>query len=75
MAAAGFSAATGIHIGVESPFQPALKAHPAFGVSEPEQLRGNPRAAGVAVINDDSLPGVSRFYAADPWGTGSNSYM
>jgi catechol 2,3-dioxygenase-like lactoylglutathione lyase family enzyme len=55
-----------LHIGVEQDFAPARKAHPAFRVS-PGELD---RLAGVleGVEWDDSLPGVRRFYVADPWG-------
>jgi catechol 2,3-dioxygenase-like lactoylglutathione lyase family enzyme len=55
-----------LHIGVEQDFAPTRKAHPAFRVS-PGELD---RLAGVleGVEWDDSLPGVRRFYVADPWG-------
>jgi catechol 2,3-dioxygenase-like lactoylglutathione lyase family enzyme len=59
-----------LHVGVEDPFTPARKAHPAFRVSSEEldQLAERLEAAGKSVEWDDSLPGVRRFYAADPWG-------
>lgn len=59
-----------LHIGVEEAFAPARKAHPAFRV-DPDQLDGLAErlsAAGRAVIWDDRLPGVRRFYSEDPWG-------
>ncbi len=57
-----------IHIGVESDFRPAKKAHPAFLVSELDKLREHFIAGGVKITDDDSLPGARRFYAEDPWG-------
>lgn len=59
-----------LHIGVEEPFAPSRKAHPAFRVprSELEDLAARLAAAGEKVDWDDALPGVRRFYTADPWG-------
>jgi catechol 2,3-dioxygenase-like lactoylglutathione lyase family enzyme len=57
-----------LHIGVESDFRPAKKAHPAFLVAELDKLRENLIAHGVKLTDDDSLPGARRFYAEDPWG-------
>jgi catechol 2,3-dioxygenase-like lactoylglutathione lyase family enzyme len=54
----------GVHIGVEDDFRPARKAHPAFVVDDLDAL-----AARLGDVEwDDALPGVRRFYAADPWG-------
>jgi catechol 2,3-dioxygenase-like lactoylglutathione lyase family enzyme len=55
-----------LHIGVEEPFAPARKAHPAFRVS-PAELDGLAARLG-EVEWDDALPDVRRFYTADPWG-------
>jgi catechol 2,3-dioxygenase-like lactoylglutathione lyase family enzyme len=57
-----------LHIGVEEPFAPARKAHPAFSAHELEALAERLAAAGELVEWDDSLPGTRRFYTADPWG-------
>lgn len=57
-----------LHLGVADDFQPARKAHPAFRVSDLATLRERLRSSGVAIDADDSLPGVRRFYAADPFG-------
>lgn len=57
-----------IHIGVEADFSAARKAHPAFAVHDIDALRDRLQAAHVAVQNDDSIPGTSRFYIHDPWG-------
>jgi hypothetical protein len=59
-----------LHIGVEEPFAPSRKAHPAFRIppAELDDLAARLAAAGATVDWDDSLPGVRRFYTADPWG-------
>ena len=58
------------HVGVEEPFEPARKAHPAFGVpaAELDALAERLVAAGEKVDWDDALLPVRRFYTADPWG-------
>jgi catechol 2,3-dioxygenase-like lactoylglutathione lyase family enzyme len=57
-----------LHIGVEDPFVPALKAHPSFVVSDLDELRTRLNDAGIAIKDDERIPGVRRFYAADPFG-------
>jgi catechol 2,3-dioxygenase-like lactoylglutathione lyase family enzyme len=57
-----------LHVGVEAWFQPARKAHPAFAVANVEELAARLQSAGYKIIWDDALPGVRRFYIADPWG-------
>jgi len=57
-----------LHVGVEEPFAPARKAHPGFVVEDLDALAARLRGAGVAVAADDSIPGVRRFHAADPFG-------
>ena len=57
-----------VHLGVEEGFSPARKAHPAFRVADLEECRRTLEAAGSPVVPDDSLPGVRRFYTADPFG-------
>jgi catechol 2,3-dioxygenase-like lactoylglutathione lyase family enzyme len=59
-----------LHVGVEEEFAPARKAHPAFRLPEGEleELARRLEAEGERVEWDDSLPGVRRFYTADPWG-------
>jgi catechol 2,3-dioxygenase-like lactoylglutathione lyase family enzyme len=57
-----------MHIGVEKNFAPAKKAHPAFAVADLDELRRALTARGIAVIDDDTVPGRRRFYAEDPWG-------
>jgi len=59
-----------LHVGVEEPFTPSRKAHPAFRLDPAglDALADRLAAAGAPVDWDDSLPGVRRFYTADPWG-------
>jgi catechol 2,3-dioxygenase-like lactoylglutathione lyase family enzyme len=57
-----------LHIGVERDFRAARKAHPAFAVMDLDELRKTLAGRGVAIVEDDSLPGTRRFYAEDPWG-------
>jgi catechol 2,3-dioxygenase-like lactoylglutathione lyase family enzyme len=59
-----------LHIGVEEPFEPARKAHPAFSVAagELDALAERLTASGEKVDWDDVLLPVRRFYTADPWG-------
>jgi catechol 2,3-dioxygenase-like lactoylglutathione lyase family enzyme len=57
-----------LHVGVDRPFVPARKAHPGLVVSNLAGLAGRLAAAGIAVEEDDSIPGAKRFHAADPFG-------
>jgi catechol 2,3-dioxygenase-like lactoylglutathione lyase family enzyme len=62
-----------LHIGVEDPFSPAAKAHPAFTVSSCaalDRLAATLTAAGVDVrwADDAEIPTQRRFHVSDPWG-------
>jgi catechol 2,3-dioxygenase-like lactoylglutathione lyase family enzyme len=57
-----------IHIGIEEPFYPAKKAHPAFEIENIEELKKHLVTNGIDVIEDDKLPGAKRFYISDPFG-------
>jgi catechol 2,3-dioxygenase-like lactoylglutathione lyase family enzyme len=59
-----------LHVGVEEPFSPASRAHPAFRVAPGrlDALAERLSAAGANVLWDDSLPGERRFFSEDPWG-------
>lgn len=57
-----------VHLGVEQPFVPARKAHPAFVVEDLVSLRERLATAGVPVVDDLPLPGFDRFYTEDPFG-------
>lgn len=57
-----------IHIGIEEPFSPAKKAHPAFEIENLEALKQHLIDNGVDVIVDNNLPNANRFYTSDPFG-------
>ena len=57
-----------LHLGVERPFAPARKAHPAFAVADLEAWARRLAAAGAPVLPDSDLPGARRLYTADPFG-------
>jgi catechol 2,3-dioxygenase-like lactoylglutathione lyase family enzyme len=57
-----------LHIGVEEPFSPAKKAHPAFIVENIEELKAQLRNKEITYTEDDLLPGASRIHVHDPFG-------
>lgn len=62
-----------IHIGIETEFRAAKKAHPALRLADRagfDGLLARLTARGVMIKHDDEeIPGVSpRFFIADPWG-------
>jgi catechol 2,3-dioxygenase-like lactoylglutathione lyase family enzyme len=57
-----------IHLGVEPDFRPAMKAHPAFTVTDLSSLIQRLEAAGFQVAVDEPLAGFNRRYVADPFG-------
>jgi catechol 2,3-dioxygenase-like lactoylglutathione lyase family enzyme len=57
-----------LHLGVEEPFVPAKKAHPALQVSELGALKSRLEDSGADVWTDEPLDGYDRFYASDPFG-------
>jgi catechol 2,3-dioxygenase-like lactoylglutathione lyase family enzyme len=59
---------TQLHLGVEEPFRPAAKAHPALVVTDLVATRIGLLSAGAPVIEDTQLAGFVRFYTADPFG-------
>jgi catechol 2,3-dioxygenase-like lactoylglutathione lyase family enzyme len=63
------SGAAAVHLGVEEPFAPARKAHPALLVADLDALEAALAAVGYACDRaDGEVPGVLRFYAHDPFG-------
>lgn len=62
------SGSTRVHLGVEQAFTPARKAHPALLVADLELLRRRLEDAGIAVVDDEPLPGFERCYTSDPFG-------
>lgn len=64
-----FAAGTAVlHLGVEEPFRPAGKAHPAFVVTDLDTLAARVGASGYRVTWADEIPGVRRFHTSDPFG-------
>lgn len=57
-----------LHVGIEEPFAPARKAHPAFKVSGYEALQKQLTENGIEIKNDSRIPGVARFFVFDPFG-------
>jgi catechol 2,3-dioxygenase-like lactoylglutathione lyase family enzyme len=57
-----------VHLGVESNFQPARKAHPAFIVENLAALSAKLTEAGYPVVADEPLKGYTRVYVNDPFG-------
>ncbi len=57
-----------VHLGIEDPFRPATKAHPALLVRGLDALASRLTAAGSHVTWDDAIPGVRRFHVPDPFG-------
>jgi catechol 2,3-dioxygenase-like lactoylglutathione lyase family enzyme len=60
-----------LHIGVAEDFVPARKAHPGLRVESLDRLEALGRqlaAVGAPVMWDFELPGVRRFFTADPFG-------
>lgn len=56
-----------VHLGVDTDFRPARKAHPALLVHDLAVLVASLRRAGVEVL-DDEMPGYYRVYVHDPFG-------
>lgn len=57
-----------VHIGVEEPFSPAKKAHPAFVIENLEELKSHLKEKNVSFTEDENLPGANRIHLEDPFG-------
>ena len=57
-----------LHLGVDEKFVAARKAHPALVVADLPALIARFKAAGIAVRDDEPLPGYQRAYVDDPFG-------
>jgi catechol 2,3-dioxygenase-like lactoylglutathione lyase family enzyme len=59
-----------LHIGIQEPFSPAVKAHPALRVTpgELDALAERLASSGAPVDWDEAIPEVRRFHTQDPWG-------
>jgi predicted enzyme related to lactoylglutathione lyase len=66
--AGGVWFAPGLHLGAETPFAPARKAHPGLRVDDLDAVAARLAAAGHVVEWDARWPGVRRFHTFDPFG-------
>lgn len=57
-----------LHVGFEEPFHRARKGHPSFLVDDLTALVERLQARGFPATPDDSIPGVERVFASDPFG-------
>jgi len=57
-----------VHLGVEEPFRPALKAHPGLVVDDVDALARRLSDAGHDVRWDDAVPARRRFHTDDTVG-------
>lgn len=57
-----------IHIGIEEPFVPAKKAHPAFIVHDLKDTMNYLKERSISFKEDFLLPGAKRIYVHDPFG-------
>jgi len=57
-----------LHLGVEEPFRPAAKAHPALLVADLAAMRARLARHGVAFKDGTPLDGYARGDVADPFG-------
>ncbi|RFU65602.1 VOC family protein [Peribacillus glennii] len=57
-----------LHIGIEEPFTPAKKAHPAIRVGNLQEFRRHLENNGVKTRDEQPLPDALRFYIEDPFG-------
>ena len=60
-----------LHVGVAEDFAPARKAHPGLRIetiARLEMLARRLAAVGAPVVWNSELPGVRRFFTADPFG-------
>ena len=63
--------AQALHVGVEEPFVPARKAHPAFRLASPSDVRAlaaHLEANGIAVRWANETADAVRFHCDDPFG-------
>jgi len=57
-----------VHLGVETDFRPARKAHPGFRVADLDEAIARLARHGVACRRDIDLPAMTRIYVDDPFG-------
>ena len=59
---------THVHLGIDPDFKPAQKAHPALLVRGLDAYVARAREHGIAIVDDDPLPGFRRIFLNDPFG-------
>ena len=57
-----------VHLGIDTDFRPAKKAHPAFVVTDLDALCKKLDGLGYTLADDQPLKGFRRTYVADPFG-------
>ncbi|MFI9172140.1 VOC family protein [Streptomyces lincolnensis] len=57
-----------LHLGIETDFRPARKAHPGLRVRDIDTYAARLETRGAPVTWDNTLPGHRRFYSEDPVG-------
>ncbi len=57
-----------LHLGVDSDFRPARKAHPALLVADLAEFRAGLAQAGAIVREDKPMAGYHRCFTEDPFG-------
>ncbi|HHB80179.1 MAG TPA: glyoxalase [Aliiroseovarius sp.] len=57
-----------LHLGVETPFSPAKKAHPGFRVTGIDALADRLKMANHPIAWDDAIANRKRFFTQDPFG-------
>ena len=57
-----------VHLGVETDFRPAKKAHPALRCRDYASLLKRLRSKGVETTEAEYIPGVQRCHIFDPFG-------
>lgn len=57
-----------VHLGIESDFRPARKAHPALIVRDLTALLDVVRAHGLDVVHESPVVGYRRAFVDDPFG-------
>ncbi len=57
-----------LHVGLEEPFVPSRKAHPALLVRDLGALRAYLSTRNMPTTEAEIIPGVRRFYVYDPFG-------
>jgi len=57
-----------VHLGIEEPFIPAKKAHPAFSVVSLDKMMRHLSNQGIDYRRDVDLPAIRRIYVNDPFG-------